>query len=114
MLSLFFGRVDLRFTGLFDIALPAALPKPVVGEANLRASVAFGLGRIGIDCADKFLGGRAVLDGPLELLSAGGLVSTPIRRIGGPCLLEILILLLLARVRARRWFLDGFRMVWGS
>ena len=94
--------------------LPSAHLEPVVRETDLAAGVALAFLGIGFDRLLQVIGLYPGFHCCCDQAQTGLPVSDPVLWIGRQDLLSFRIFNLLRRLApARRWFMDGFRMVWG-
>ena len=95
--------------------LPTPHLEPIVRETDLAALVALAFLGIGFDRLLQVIGLHTGFHSPCDQSQTGPPVSDPVLGIGRQDLLCFRIFNLRRRLApARRWFMDGFRMVWGS
>ena len=94
--------------------LPAAHLEPIIRETDLTAREALAFFGIGFDRLKQVIGLHPRFHGGCDQAQTATPVSDPVLRIGHQDLLRFKIFDLFRLLApARRWFKDGFRMVWG-
>ena len=94
--------------------LPPAHLEPIVRETDLAARVALAFLRIGFDRLLQIIGFHTGFHSRCNQAQSSPPVSDPVFGIGRQDLLSFKIFNLRRRLAlARRWFVDGFRVVWG-
>ena len=111
-----FGLSRLHAVSLYlnEPLLPTPHLEPVVRKTDLGARVALTLLRVGFDRLQQVIGLHTGLHGRCDRAQTGSPVSDPVFGTGRQDLFSFKIFNPLRRLApARRWFMDGFRKVWG-